>query len=79
MQSICDEAVREGFTGATVVFRVFPQAATVEYQELRHSVLKQLNRVRPFQSQTVASGSTRDVSGSGGRGSNQARTAGETV
>lgn len=80
MQSICDEAVREGFTGATVVFRVFPQAATVDYQELRHSVIKQLNRVRPFRSpKTVASGSTRDVSGSGARGSNQATVAGETV
>lgn len=63
MQSICDEAVREGFNGATVVFRVFPQAAAASYQELRDSVLKQLNRIRPFQSQTAASsGSTRDRS-----------------
>ena len=78
MQSICDEAVREGFSGATVVFRVFPQAAAVNYQELRHSVLKQLNRVRPFRSpKTATSGSTREVLGDGCQGSNLTTANGE--
>lgn len=46
MQGICLEAVQNGFTGAEVVFRVFPQAATVPYQQLRHTVLKQLAKVQ---------------------------------
>ncbi|WP_183305019.1 ribonuclease P protein component [Canibacter oris] len=46
LKSICEIAVKNGFSGAEVVFRVFPQAANVSYQELETAVLKQLQRVQ---------------------------------
>lgn len=46
LKGICEIAVKNGFSGAEVVFRVFPQAANVSYQELEAAVLKQLQRVQ---------------------------------
>lgn len=45
LKAICDKAIRNGFSGADVVLRVFPAAVNVSYQELEAEVLKQLEKV----------------------------------
>ncbi|WP_166987830.1 ribonuclease P protein component [Canibacter zhoujuaniae] len=45
LKEICYQSVKDGFSGAAVVFRVFPGAAEASFQELENAIRKQLERL----------------------------------
>ncbi len=45
MKSIVEKRLRDGFTGADVVFRVLPGAADIPFEQLQRETNRALNRV----------------------------------
>lgn len=45
MKAISDDIVREGFTGADVVFRALPAAQTASFHDLKHEMHHQVARI----------------------------------
>lgn len=46
LKSIVDAELREGFSGADIVFRVSPKAASATFSELEREITRSLKRVR---------------------------------
>ncbi|MDO4241504.1 MAG: ribonuclease P protein component [Microbacteriaceae bacterium] len=51
-RAICDTAIRNGFCGAEVVFRIFPHTATAEFAEIERATLHQLQKITALREKT---------------------------